>query len=584
MKLARYCRKALLLILLVLMAACAMAAARAEIVPSERKDDGVLRVLLRSLGAPEELTLTLDGVYTVEHDAGFRFERGAQIRLYCQGDSVWMDAGALSLDMGPALTLTRQAARDGEENGLRIAETERDNLYPGDLSVCAENGSLRPVLSIQVEDYLRGVVAYEMSDEWPIEALKAQAVAARTYALRAKANASKRDYDLVDTTADQVFRGVDAGLKRVAEAVRATAGVTGTYKGSFANCFYTASNGGETALPSDVWGDGGDYGYLARRADPYDLENERSKVTSAHFRRDASDLPALREMLEAALAEQPGAEGAEIVEIEGIEPEDPVAEGSIACSKLRFTLRAAVPVPELGPGEGDVGAPAEPADSDSGNLALYGLDYLRRLTLGSPYEPTGEQEARLEEFDVELDVYDQIKDGLELGLNSGDCEVVRVAEERDGYAVELRRYGHGVGMSQRGAQTMAGAHGMDFEEILAFYYPGMALERIEWEPSDPLPLDELPSRGGERPAPSPTPESAPLPEPDEGEAYARVKLDDAGSSMNLRQSPSTDAPVVALLYHNERVLVCGEADAQGWVRVKAAGSEGYAKLEYLKKE
>ena len=56
-------------------------AAPAAIVPSAIEDDGVVRVYLRSLDAPQQLTLTLDGVYTVEHDAGFRFDRGARIAL-----------------------------------------------------------------------------------------------------------------------------------------------------------------------------------------------------------------------------------------------------------------------------------------------------------------------------------------------------------------------------------------------------------------------------------------------------------------------------------------------------------------------
>ena len=54
--------------------------------------------------------------------------------------------------------------------------------------------------------------------------------------------------------------------------------------------------------------------------------------------------------------------------------------------------------------------------------------------------------------------------------------------------------------------------------------------------------------------------------------------------MNLRQSPSTQAPVVASLFHGQRVIVRGEPDAEGWVPVCTAEYEGYAKLEYLKRE
>ena len=156
-------------------------------------------------------------------------------------------------------------AADGEENGLYIDESEKDTLYCGDLTVSTEGDGLRAVLKIQVEDYLYGVVAYEMSDSFPIEALKAQAVAARTYALQRKWQSAGRDYDLVDTTADQVFKGYDPEYQNVIEAVDATRGVVGLYDGAFAVCYYTASNGGQTALPSQLWGGVGDDGYLDDR-------------------------------------------------------------------------------------------------------------------------------------------------------------------------------------------------------------------------------------------------------------------------------------------------------------------------------
>ena len=547
-----------------------------DIAASAIEDDGVVRVYLSSLKSPKTLTIALDGVYTVEHDAGFRFERGTQIVLWDGGDGVWMDVGGLSISMGPSLTLTRQAAGDGEENGLRIAETGRNTLLAGDLSVSREdNGGLHAVLAINMEDYLCGVIAYEMSDSWPIEALKAQAVAARTYAMRAKWNSGNRDYDVVDTTGDQVFRGYNPEYTTVAEAVRATAGVVGTYNGGFATCYYTASNGGETALPSDVWGDGGDYGYLERKADPYDLENGNSMVAELSFTPGATGQSALIAMLQAGLEEVSGIEGIEFEAIQAVEPVDPIAEGSIVCKKLRFTVTATAPAP-----------PTPPMEDPAVNLALYAIDWLNRLLQVSPAEEQSEERVVLEQtFAVDLDVYDQIKDGLGLSINGGDYEVVSVVEDAFGFTIQFRRFGHGVGMSQRGAQTMAGAHGMSYTDILNFYYPGMTLERIDWRTPELTALDALPDvLGRARPEPTPTPSPAPLPALEDGEYYARVALDDTGSSMNLRQNPSTQAPVVARLSHNQRVIVSGEPDGDGWVRVRTAEYEGYAKLEYLAEE
>ena len=586
------------LTLAALLALCApVAAVGAELAPEEAKiaaseieDDGVVRVYLRSLNAPQQLTLTLDGLYTVEHDAGFRFARGTHIAL-TQGDgSVWLTVGGLTLDMGASLTLTRQYD-GGEENGLRIVETGRETLYAGDLTVSLEeSGGLRAVLAINMEDYLCGVVAYEMSDSWPLEALKAQAVAARTYAMQRKWSAGDRDYDLVDTTADQVFRGYNAEYVHVSEAVRATEGVVGVWNGGFASCFYTASNGGEVALPSDVWSDSGDYGYLARKDDPYDLENPNSMVTSVSFTPGAGDLPELQAMLQQGLesaAAEAGlaAEGLELEEILSIAPVNPVAEGSRMCRALRFTVTASALETVLEAAMDDVGAPRAPDESGSANLALAAIDLLRRLAEQSPFVEAQERRVLEQTFDVELDVYGQIKDGLGLALNGGDYEVVSVREDVFGFTIEMRRFGHGVGMSQRGAQRMAGVEGMSYIEILNFYYPGMALERIEWDAPALEALSALPdSVGRARPEPTPTPTPAPLPELREGEYYARVTLGDASSSMNVRQSPGTQSPVVAQLANGRRVVVSGEPDEDGWVRIATAEFSGYAKLEYLSKE
>lgn len=553
---------------------------------SKLKDDGVLRVYLKSLSDPQNLTLTLAGVYTVEHDAGFRFDRGTQIVLSDGGETIYLCVGGLTLDVGDALTLTRQAS-DAEENGIYIAESEKDNLYVGDLTVSrSEGGGLRAVLSIQIEDYLRGVVAYEMSDSWPLEALKAQAVAARTYAMQRKWNAGDRDYDLVDTTADQVYKGYDAAYTNVIQAVEETAGVVGTWNGGFATCYYTASNGGTVALPSDVWSGDGDYGYLERADDPYDLANPNSLVTSLHFSRRAEGSPQLKAMLldaaDAALEGQ-GIEDVRIEEVLSVEPAEEKVAGSRMYTKLGFTLRLSRSEMLYVAGEADIKAPTAATDSAPANLALFTIDYLRRLRKGSPFELAPVRSDLEDPVEVDLDVYEQIKDGLNLGLNSSDYELVSVLEEGDGYTIELRRFGHGVGMSQRGAQRMAGVEEKTYTEILKFYYPGMTLERIAWDAPELQPLEALPdSVGRARPEPTPTPSPAPLPALEDGEYYATVVLGDASSNLNLRQAPTTQSQVVAQLASGREVIVCGEADGEGWVQVRTAEYEGYVKLEYLR--
>ena len=557
--------------------------------PSAIEDDGMLRVYLKSLGDPASLGMTLAGSYTVEGDRGFRFERDTAIVLAADGESVLLSVGGLTIDMGPSLTLTRQAVTDGGENGIYIHESEKDALFEGDLSVSVQDGGLRCILTIHIEDYLKGVVAYEMSDSFPLEALKAQAVAARTYAMGRKWVSATRDYDVVDTTQDQVYKGLDADYVNVIAAVEATRGVVGTYNGGFAMCYYTASNGGQTALATDIWGGEGDYGYLAMVDDPYDLENPSSLVNSVTFAGDLSDNATLKAMLEEGLAAlNLPYEDVALESVASIEAVDPKFEGSYMYTKLRFTLSVSAMLEGWYAQEGDAYAPLFPDGSEFSEemrASATGLALARRGSLGLPYVYREGRAVLPETVTVDLSVYDQIKDGLSLGLNGGDYELVSVTQEEDGrFTISMRRFGHGVGMSQRGAQWMAGEYGMDYIEILNFYYPGMTLETIDWPEVELTPLEDLPeSIGSARPRPTPTPTPAPLPPLEEGEYYATVELETRSSSLNVREQPSTSARIVAALDYGRRVIVCEDA-GDGWVRIRTAELEGYVKLEYLKAE
>ena len=553
------------------------------------EDDGMLRVYLKSLGDPASLGMTLAGSYTVESDRGFRFARDTAIVLAADGESVLLSVGGLTIDMGPSLTLTRQAVTDGGENGIYIHESEKDALFEGDLSVSVQDGGLRCILTIHIEDYLKGVVAYEMSDSFPLEALKAQAVAARTYAMGRKWVSATRDYDVVDTTQDQVYKGLDADYTNVIAAVEATRGVVGTYNGGFAMCYYTASNGGQTALATDIWGGEGDYGYLAMVDDPYDLENPSSLVNSVTFAGDLSDNATLKAMLEEGLAAlNLPYEDVALESVVSIEAVDPKFEGSYMYTKLRFTLSVSAMLEGWYAQEGDAYAPLFPDGSEFSEemrASATGLALARRGSLGLPYVYREGRAVLPETVTVDLSVYDQIKDGLSLGLNGGDYELVSVTQEEDGrFTISMRRFGHGVGMSQRGAQWMAGEYGMDYIEILNFYYPGMTLETIDWPEVELTPLEDLPeSIGSARPRPTPTPTPAPLPPLEEGEYYATVELETRSSSLNVREQPSTSARIVAALDYGQRVIVCEDA-GDGWVRIRTAELEGYVKLEYLKAE
>lgn len=124
--------------------------------------------------------------------------------------------------------------------------------YRGAIRVSAVDGEVEVVNVLDLEAYLRGVVPSEMAASWPLEALKAQAVAARSYTLVSLDPAAR--YDLCATTDCQVYRGVEAEHPRTDEAIRATAGVVVTYAGQAAKTYYHSDSGGTVASSSEVWG------------------------------------------------------------------------------------------------------------------------------------------------------------------------------------------------------------------------------------------------------------------------------------------------------------------------------------------
>ncbi|MEG0767844.1 MAG: SpoIID/LytB domain-containing protein [Clostridia bacterium] len=120
-------------------------------------------------------------------------------------------------------------------------------------------------ISLPIEEYLRGVVPSELSESSPMEALCAQAIAARTYALkRAAAGIS-----ITDTANHQAYRcDRIAKSSRSQKAVAETAGQVLGYEGKPIDCFYSSSNGGITKRSGEVWRR--DYPYYVHREDAWD--------------------------------------------------------------------------------------------------------------------------------------------------------------------------------------------------------------------------------------------------------------------------------------------------------------------------
>lgn len=179
-----------------------------------------------------------------------RLQRGSTvIRTYDDKLSVSAGTGAVKL-LGTAI--------GGLANGRYRGEIE---FSRGDL------GGMAAVNELSLDDYVQGVVPGEVPSSWHREALRSQAVAARSYALTTKAGGKL--FDQWPDTRSQVYRGVSVETSSTNAAVRATAGEVVKYKGRVATTYFYSTSGGRTESIDKVW-NSKPVPYLKSVADPQD--------------------------------------------------------------------------------------------------------------------------------------------------------------------------------------------------------------------------------------------------------------------------------------------------------------------------
>ena len=212
-----------------------------------------VRVLLAE--GKKKLTIASDQPFRLRDGDGAIHELAAGRYAFGTGMRVALDPGTLTQLPAPLLFtgLTQPVRLDGKR-------------YRGSIEVSLDAGKLRAVNAVGLEAYLQGVVPDEVPDDWPAEALKAQAVVARSYALAVR---KPGPYDLYADVRSQVYNGYDAEEATTTSAVKETAGEVVTYGGKVATTYFFSSSGGRTANVADVWS-GTPVPYLISVADPYD--------------------------------------------------------------------------------------------------------------------------------------------------------------------------------------------------------------------------------------------------------------------------------------------------------------------------
>lgn len=146
----------------------------------------------------------------------------------------------------------------------------KTNRYPGVVLLKVSSGKILPVNYVDMQSYLKGVLPYEISNSYPIEAIKAQAVTSRTFALANLNKHLSQGINVCDTTNCQVYRGENSSYQNISKAVDETKNMVLTFNGSLASVTFGASNGGYIESSLNIWGS--NYSYLPAKEDKYDKD------------------------------------------------------------------------------------------------------------------------------------------------------------------------------------------------------------------------------------------------------------------------------------------------------------------------
>ena len=627
---------------------------------SEAKAEGtssydIVRIKL-SMGSRTSTDIFIDGNYSIQEDETVILPR----QLYTvkiEGSSLSLYYNNTRLYSGTTITFIQHIASEGYNNVITLNNAVHGYCsYLGDLHFTISGGYIMVVNHIYLEEYLYGVVPYEMSNSWPQEALQAQAICARTYSVRYMSGSGS--YDMVDTTSNQTYHGYNAFNDNAIAAVDATAKKVLMSGGDYVATYYAASNGGQIDIPQHVWSyDNTLMPYHVIKDDPFDIANPDSKEETLVFPKKFSDTASVeyvsstynyigQEMVDTLAANAlqyikvsclPSvASKGYIAKVTG--DVDIVGVNSITAhtregnhggvyngdtvlydgndyngeNSCRYYEKATVDMTVRAKkysegGEsimlGDVNGDEKISISDYTMIRLHILglstlsetqqlsadinddgkisisDYtmvrLHILGLSSIVQKDTDPGTLVTEevtvqFDIDLHEMDNME-GLYRSFYSSSLRLFAVEETDTKWEIHQRRFGHGIGMSQRGAQQMANTINpatvgapetpdgrvYNGEEICLFYYPNTTASALSIEKPALAALATAPSLGA---------------------TNASVT---GCEWLNVRATPDTSQSAIGRIPAGTRLEVTDDFVTDGWHMINYGGTNAYVSATYM---
>ncbi len=412
-----------------------------------------VRVGLRQLkNGDNRVVVKFDGVHAIYDDMHSQQpllqveEANSYYFLVNNGSVVVDDEQALFSE--PNLSFMPKHTVIKPENDTKMTINGVEQLGDFLLGIDASN-SLIPVVVLDREQYLRGVVPKEMSPSVPLEALKAQAVAARTFSIRQMNRFDSDGYDICDTPDCQVYGGLAAHHKNTDIAIESTAGLCVAYRNFPANTFYHANSGGYVENSEDIFAS--PLAYITADKDPYSGVNPQNWTATFTLSELTQKLTA-RGYNIGSVKQLKVSEKLPSGRIVGLTIIGDRGQTTLQREKIRAVLGYAKVKSLLFTIE-----TTEGARLDAKTYYVASKDDVKKAAPKVSYAVAGDDKVSTIALD---NVY----------ITGGAAPVKRdndtIAED---FVLRGRGWGHGLGMSQVGAIEMA-KQNFDFRDILKFYY------------------------------------------------------------------------------------------------------------------
>jgi len=394
-----------------------------------------------------EIPFSVNGAYATS--TGDSFTQGVSYKVKVNGTSFDLyENGVFVKKLSSPIILTPK-----EYNYSHFVSYDQKN-YLGTTKFQIENGIIRPYNTLVFEDYLKGVVSREMSNGWGsyggIEALKSQAVAARTFAFRYKSSSY-----VTDTDSHQVYGGYSANNSYSNTAVDQTRNEILTYNNQPIGAYYSSTNGGQVLSVTNSWGSNFDsYPYLTKKYDPFSISANQHLNWSFSIHKRQIDLSTFD-------LSNPSSWWNSASEIDSSIMNAIKSRITPSGSEIKIV------------GMKNLDFVTEPYSKTDLLTGSFTVQYIERK--GSVYTMENGKIKVLEK--TVSNRTDNLRpyfgtQGNYQNLRSPN--VTSVSADSSKFTVVGSGWGHGIGMSQWGAYQMS-KQGYNYRDILGFYYPGTSI-------------------------------------------------------------------------------------------------------------